>query len=136
MFLQEAAGAVIMFALMRLSGLEGVWHRREIGFGRGLLVGMVLAAIYFRCGCIWVTVFLHGGIDIAGTIVTGIYVGDATVTDVVSSYTPLKLIGMIPYLIVLLVLLRGGKMEELLRRMNGESYYSRGCAPRRTATVR
>jgi len=97
---------------------------------------MVRAAIYFRCGCIWVTVFLHGVIDIAGTIVTGIYVGDATVTDVVSSYTPLKLIGMIPYLIVLLVLLRGGKMEELLRRMKGESYYPRGWAPRRTATVR
>lgn len=225
LFLQEAVGSIIMIGLIKLSGLEEVMHRRGIGFGRGLLVGMyflvisiytlvvsvliyegarvyrpwyliliyvsgmmmvgvaeeflfrgiiaeillrhfgatragvwkavvisgflfgcahltnlmggepvgvlvqvavasvmgmVFAAIYFRSGCIWVTVFLHGLVDVAGTIVTGIYVGDATVVDVISSYTPLQLIGMIPYLIVLLVLLRGSKMKELLRRMNGE----------------
>ena len=40
LFLQEAVGAIIMIGLIKLSGLEEVVHRRGIGFGRGLLVGM------------------------------------------------------------------------------------------------
>lgn len=80
-------------------------------------MGMVFAAIYFRSGCIWVTVFLHGFVDIAGTIVTGIYVGDNTVADVISSYQLWQLVGCIPYIIVLLVLLRAGKMNEIVQRM-------------------
>lgn len=80
------------------------------------MLGMLLAAIYFRTGCIWVTVFLHALIDVAAGITTGLY-GNETLMDTVSSYSPVNLISCVPYLIVLLVLLRKKKIGEVERNM-------------------
>lgn len=76
------------------------------------MLGMVFAAIYFRTGCIWVTVFLHAFIDVAAGITTGLY-GNETLMDTVSSYSPVQLISCVPYLIVLLVLLRKKKLGDV-----------------------
>lgn len=80
------------------------------------VLGMVIAAIYFRSGCIWVTVFLHAFIDVAAGITTGIY-GNETLMDTVSSYSAVNLVSCVPYLIVLLVLLRKKKLEEVKKNM-------------------
>lgn len=80
------------------------------------MLGMVMAAIYFRSGCIWVTVFLHAFIDVAAGITTGIY-GNETLIDTISSYSLVNLVSCVPYLIVLLVLLRNRKIGEVKENM-------------------
>lgn len=80
------------------------------------MMGMVIAAIYFRTGCIWVTVFLHAFIDISAGITTGVY-GNETLVDTVSSYSLINLVSCVPYLIVLLVLLRKKKIGEVEENM-------------------
>lgn len=81
------------------------------------MLGMLLAAIYFRTGCIWVTVALHALVDIAAAITTGLY-GNGTMSDTVSSYNPSMLINCVIYLIVLIVLLRKSKTAEIEKHMN------------------
>ena len=82
------------------------------------VLGMAFAAIYFRTGCIWVTVVLHALVDIAALITNGLYTG--TVEEVISEYTPANLIGVVPYVIVVLVLLRQKKMDEIVKRYAAE----------------
>ena len=82
------------------------------------VMGMAFAAIYFRTGCIWVTVILHAFVDFAALIANGLYAG--TVEDVISEYTPLNLIAVVPYIIVILVLLRKKKMDEIVERFSQE----------------
>jgi membrane protease YdiL (CAAX protease family) len=76
------------------------------------MLGMLLATIYFRTGCIWVTVVLHALVDIAAAITTGLY-GGGTMSDTVSAYQPTMLLFCGIYLIVLLVLLRKSKLDEI-----------------------
>ena len=48
-------------------------------------LGTLFAAIYFRTGNLWVTVFLHGAMDISSMLIGGLY-GTTTVADAVSGY--------------------------------------------------
>lgn len=82
------------------------------------VMGMAFAAIYFRTGCIWVTVALHAIVDFAALITNGLYTG--TVEEVISEYTPLNLVGAVPYIAVILVLLRKKKMDEIVARFEAE----------------
>lgn len=110
-----------------LSGLFfGIIHLSNLSFGApmGVLVqvagasisGMVFTAVYYRSGNIWTTVLLHSYVDMAALSLSGIY-GCGTVKDMISDYGPLKLAGMVPYVLVLLVLLRKKKIEEVERNM-------------------
>lgn len=85
------------------------------------LMGMAFAAIYFRCGCIWVTVVLHGFVDLCALLTSGLYAG--SVEDVISGYTPVQLIGTVPYVIVVLVVLRKKKMKQIITRMEQENEF-------------
>jgi len=78
-------------------------------------LGMVLTAIYYRCKNILVVILLHGIIDLAGLFTSGIF-GANTLGGTIGSYSSLQLFGLIPYSIVLLVLLRKSKMEEILEK--------------------
>lgn len=107
----------VLFGIAHVSNilegsLEGVLVQAVIAS----VLGMLLAAIYFRTGCIWVTVFLHALIDVAAGITTGLY-GNETLMDTVSSYSLVNLVSCVPYLIVLLVLLRKKKAGEAERNM-------------------
>ncbi len=83
------------------------------------MMGMAFAAIYFRTGNLWVVVFLHGFVDLCGLLMSGLYgAGDAAA--VISGYEPLQLIGVVYYVILLAVLLRKKKMNEMLERMSEE----------------
>ena len=82
------------------------------------MMGMAFAAIYFRTGNIWVTVFLHAFVDVCALITGGLYTG--ALAETISGYQPIQLIGVVPYIILLCVLLRKKKMDQMLKRFNPE----------------
>ena len=82
--------------------------------------GMLFTAIYYRSGNIWVTVIIHTYIDMAALILSGFF-GNGTIQSTISDYKFSKLIGCIPYILVLLFLLRNKKIEEIKKNMAYES---------------
>lgn len=107
----------VLFGLAHLSNLFGA---EPVGVLVQCVIagmmGMAFAAIYFRTGNIWVTVFLHTFVDICALITGGLYTG--VLAETISGYQPFQLIGVIPYVILLLVLLRKKKMSEILTRLS------------------
>ena len=75
-------------------------------------LGTLFAAIYFRTGNLWVTVFLHGAMDISSMLVGGLY-GTTTVAESVSSYDASMLLSVLIYLIPTVFLLRKKKLPEV-----------------------
>jgi hypothetical protein len=109
----------ILFGLAHLTNLlgaapVGVFVQTVVA----AMMGMAFAAIYFRSGCIWVTVVLHALVDAAALITSGLY-NDGGAAEVISGYQLYQIVGVIPYVIVVLVLLRKKKMAGILERLNG-----------------
>ncbi len=77
------------------------------------VLGMVFTAIYFRTRNIWFLVFLHAYNNFAALFASGI-LGQGTIDSTIDTYSFINFIGVIPYIIVLLVLLRKSKMVEIL----------------------
>lgn len=106
----------VLFGLAHLSNLFGA---KPVGVLVQCVIagmmGMAFAAIYFRTGNIWVTVVLHAFIDICAIITGGLYTGE--LAETISGYQPIQLIGVIPYVILLLVLLRKKKMDQIISRL-------------------
>lgn len=75
-------------------------------------LGVMLAAIYFRTGNLWVTVFLHSAMDIAAMLIGGLY-GTTSVAESVSGYDASRLMSVVVYLIPTLFLLRKKKLPEV-----------------------
>ena len=75
-------------------------------------LGTLFAAIYFRTGNIWVTVFLHGCMDITSMLIGGLY-GTTTVADSVSTYDISMLASLAVYLIPAAFLLRKSRLGEV-----------------------
>ena len=75
-------------------------------------LGVMLAAIYFRTGNLWVTVFLHSAMDIAAMLIGGLY-GTTSVAESVSGYDASRLLSVAVYLIPTLFLLRKKKLPEV-----------------------
>lgn len=71
-------------------------------------LGTLFAAIYFRTGNLWVTVFLHGAMDIASMLVGGLY-GTEDVAESISGYDASMMLSILIYLIPTLFLLRKKK---------------------------
>lgn len=76
-------------------------------------LGMVFTAIYFRTRNIWFLVFLHAYNNFTALFASGV-LGQGTIDSTIDTYSFINFIGVIPYIIVLLVLLRKSKMEEIL----------------------
>lgn len=85
-------------------------------------LGTLFAAIYFRTGNLWVTVFLHGAMDIASMLVGGLY-GTEGVAESISGYDASMMLSLLIYLIPTLFLLRKKKIGEVAL------YFGRDCAP-------
>ena len=81
-----------------------------------VLPGMVLAAIYFRSGNIWVVAVIHAFNDFAAGFPTLVLRGDGGISGIIGSYGLSHLLSLIPYLVVLLVLLRRSKMKEIAEK--------------------
>ena len=75
-------------------------------------LGTLFAAIYFRTGNLWVTVFLHAAMDITSLLAGGLY-GTEGVAESISGYDASMLISVLVYLIPTLFLLRKKKLEEV-----------------------
>lgn len=109
----------VLFGMAHLSNLMGA---EPVGVlvqcVVAAMMGMTFAAIYFRAGNIWVTVALHAFVDVCALITGGLYTG--ALAETISGYQPIQLIGVVPYVIVLCVLLRKKKMDQMLARLNPE----------------
>ena len=107
----------VLFGLAHLSNLLGA---EPVGVLVQCVIagmmGMAFAAIYFRTGCIWVTVALHAFVDVCALITGGLYTGE--IAETISGYQPIQLIGVVPYVILLLVLLRKKKMVQIIERFD------------------
>ena len=75
-------------------------------------LGTLLAAVYFRTGNIWVTVFIHAAMDITSMLIGGLY-GTQTVADSISTYDITMLTSIAVYLIPTAFLLRKKKLPEV-----------------------
>ena len=75
-------------------------------------LGVMLAAVYFRTGNLWVTVFLHGAMDIASMLIGGLY-GTTTLSESVSGYDASMLLTVVVYLLPVAFLLRKKKLPEV-----------------------
>ena len=75
-------------------------------------LGTLFAAIYFRTGNLWVTVFLHGAMDIASMLIGGLY-GTTTLSESVSGYDASMLLTVVVYLLPVAFLLRKKKLPEV-----------------------
>ena len=75
-------------------------------------LGVLFAAIYFRTGNLWVTVFLHGMMDISSMLIGGLY-GTTTLAECVSGYNINMLYSVVLYLVPLAFLLRKKKLPEV-----------------------
>lgn len=82
-------------------------------------IGMVLTAVYYRCRNIWVVIILHAFIDFAGLFTSGVF-GTNTLDGTIGTYSALQLFALIPYTIVLLVLLRKKKVDEILEQSSND----------------
>ena len=75
-------------------------------------LGVLLTAIYYRTGNIWVTVFIHAAMDISSMLIGGLY-GTENVVDTVSSYDASMLFSVVIYLVPTVFLLRKKKIGEV-----------------------
>lgn len=80
------------------------------------LLGILLGAIYLRTGSFWFVVFLHGFNDFCALSVSGIY-GIDSITDTISSYSWINLVGAPVYVLVIAILLRRSKRQEIKGEM-------------------
>ena len=82
-----------------------------------VLLGMVIAAIYCRSGNIWVVAAIHAFNDIAAGFPTLILRSDGGgISGIIGSYGLTHLLSLIPYAVVLIVILRPGKMKEIAEK--------------------
>ena len=75
-------------------------------------LGTLYAAIYFRTGNLWVTVFLHAAMDITSMLVGGLY-GTTDVATSISGYDSSMVFSLLIYLVPTLFLLRKKKLPEV-----------------------
>ncbi len=90
-----------------------------------VVMGIALTAIYYRCRNIWVLAALHGFIDLCGAAEQGFFPG-GSLSDAIGSYTPIMVVASIPYIIVILVLLRPSKVREIVAYRQSQEGFEYG----------
>ena len=78
-----------------------------------VLLGMVIAAVYCRSGNIWAVAAIHAFNDIAAGFPTLILRGNGGISGIIGSYGLSHLLSLIPYAVVLIIILRPGKIKEI-----------------------
>lgn len=75
-------------------------------------MGMALSAIYYRSRNIWAVIFIHAFVDFCALAVPTIF-SMGTLTETIGSYSAAQFIGIVPYILVCMVLLRKSKMNTI-----------------------
>lgn len=75
-------------------------------------LGVMLTAIYYRTGNIWVVAFIHAAMDLTSMLAGGLY-GTESVAESVSGYDATMLFSVLIYLLPTLFLLRKKKLGEV-----------------------
>ena len=123
----ERAGNKVVWSAVICSGLIfGIAHISNMSHAdvSGVLVqmlgafllGMVLVAVYYRTANIYAVMILHAFNDIAAAMPVTILKSDQTISDVISGYSVSDVLFLIPYILVLLIILRPSKMESIWTR--------------------
>lgn len=76
-------------------------------------MGILLTAVYYRTKNIWVNVFIHGFVDFAGLLSSGVF-HSTSLDQSLSSYSSINLIGIVPYLAITVLILRPSKMNTIV----------------------
>ena len=76
------------------------------------IMGMFLTAVYYRSGNLYSVIFLHIVNDIAAAFPVTVLKSEANVADIISGYNMVDLLWQIPYVVILVYLLRPAKMKE------------------------
>ena len=84
------------------------------------LMGMVLTAVYYRTGNIYAVIILHAINDFAAAMPVTIIQSNQNISDVISGYGLKDIMMLLPYIAVLMVILRPSKMEDLWGRWIAE----------------
>ena len=97
----------IFFSLAHLSNMQyadafGV----AVQMAGAFLMGMVLTVVYYRTRNIYSVMILHAVNDIAGAFAVTVLRSEESIAGVISSYGVGELLMLIPYVIVLIVILR------------------------------
>ena len=123
----DRAGGKAIWSAVICSGLIfGIAHLSNISHAgvSGVLVqmlgaflmGMVLVAVYFRTANIYAVMILHAVNDIAAAMPVTILKSNQTISDIISGYGLQDVLLLIPYIVVLLVILRPSKLESTWSR--------------------
>ena len=107
----------LIFGIAHLSnmshaGVSGVLVQMLGAF----LMGMVLVAVYYRTANIYAVMILHAFNDIAAAMPVTILHSNQTISDIISGYGLQDVLLLIPYIVVLLVILRPSKLESTWSR--------------------
>ena len=76
------------------------------------IMGMFLTAVYYRSGNLYSVIFLHVINDIAAAFPVTVLRSEANVSDIISGYNTIDLVWQIPYIVILIILLRPTKEKE------------------------
>ena len=87
------------------------------------VMGMFLTAIYYRTRNIYAVMILHIVNDLAAALPFAILKGGegAGISDVISGYGAAELVMLIPYVVLVMALLRPGRRREILEMWKGEN---------------
>lgn len=83
------------------------------------LLGILMGAVYLRTKSFWFVVFVHAFNDFCALVPSGIY-GIDNMVDAISGYSWVNLAGAPIYILVICILLRRSKREEIKGGQIGE----------------
>ena len=105
----------ILFSISHASNLS---HSSKTGviiqMIGALFIGMVLTAVYYRTANIYAVIFLHAVNDIAAIFPIYILEDGNTISSVISGYGLLEILIIVPYVIVLMLILRRERIKEII----------------------
>lgn len=101
---------------------------------QAMALGLVFSAVYVRTGNIWIGIIMHAAVDFVGLMSSGIF-GIGTEIDGINNISAANLISLPIFLIPAIVLLRGSKLDEIVRRRNEEVVFETYAEAESAATT-
>lgn len=115
-------------AVILSSVIFGMMHMMNLFHGVGFIpaltqsvvaffTGMMLTAIYYRCGNIWAMILIHAFIDFGPLFASAFTTAGETQAGVINRLNPSSMILAVPMILITVWLLRKSRMEELVENL-------------------